>query len=141
MYVQPLERQTFDLDGLADGSVVGSAVTTTDSDGDYRTIDPKTGAVGHSATYVAPYMYFERLTYDAKTMALLKRQRYFDNTKYADPNSTVQDVGDQLTNDQLIGKLVETVEKSAYRSIHSAGEVSVTAPRVVVQPASAPVGR
>ena len=133
VYVQALEPQTFDLDGIADGSSVGNSVVTTETDGDYRTINPKTGETAHASTYVAPFMYFERLTYDAKSMALIKRQRFFDNTKYADPSSRALDVGEQMTKAELIGKLVESVERAAYRSIRPVtGDVKVTTPKVLL---------
>ena len=140
VYVQPLARQIFDLDGMVDGSAT-SAIMMTESDGDYRTVNPKTGETAHSSTYVAPYMYFEHITYDAKSLAVIKRQRYFDNIKYADPNSTVIDVGDQMTNDELVGKLLESVERSAYKSIRPVtSEVTVSTPRALPAPASAPLG-
>ena len=139
VYVQALERQTFDIDGIADGSGVGNNVITTETDGDYRTINPKTGETANSSTYVAPYMYFERLTYDAKSLALIKRQRFFDNTKYADPTSKALDVGEQMTKAELIGKLVESVERSAYRSIHPVtGEVTVSPIKVVPESTAVP---
>ncbi len=136
VYVQPLAHQDFDLDGMTDGSA-GGAIITSETEGDYRTVNPRTGETAQSATYVAPYMYFERLTYDAKSMALIKRERHFDNTKYADLDSTALDVASQMTNAQLIGKLVESVERSAYKSIRQVtGEVTVSDPRPA--PASAP---
>jgi hypothetical protein len=138
VYVQPNERLDFDLDGMTDGSA-GGAIIVNAGEGDYRTVNPRTGETAHSATYVAPYMYFERLTYDAKSMALIKRERHFDNTKYADPDSTALDVGSQMTNEQLIGQLVKSVERSAYKSIRQvSGEVSVTEPKVVPVPGSPP---
>ena len=139
VFVQPQARQVFDLTGMTDPTSGNSVVSSTETDGDYRTVDPKTGATAHSATYVASFMYFERLTYDAKTMALIKRQSFFDNTKYADPNATAQDVGDQMTNDELMGKVLERVERSAYKSIRPVtSEVTVSEPKVVAAPASAP---
>ena len=138
VYVQPLAPQTFDMDGIADGSTNG-AVVTSETEGDYRTVNPRTGETAHSSTYVAPYMYFERLTFDAKSMALIKRERHFDNTKYADLDSTALDVGSQMSNAQLIGKLVESVERSAYKSIRQVTtEVTVTEPELVPAPGAAP---
>ena len=138
VYLQPLAPQTFDLDGMADGSA-GNAVVTSDDDGDYRTVNPRTGEKAHASTYVAPFMYFERLTYDAKTMALIKRERHFDNTKYADPDSTALDVGSQMSSAELIGKLVESVERSAYKSIRQVtSEVTVSEPKLVTAPPTSP---
>ena len=138
VYVQPLAPQDFDLDGMGDGSA-GGAIITSEAEGDYRTVNPRTGETAHSSTYVAPYMYFERLTYDAKSMALIKRERHFDNTKYADLDSTALDVGSQMTNAQLIGKLVESVERSAYKAIRPVtSEVTASEPKLAPIPASAP---
>lgn len=138
IYVQPLARQDFDMDGMADDS--GSAgMLTSETEGDYRTVNPRTGETAHASTFVAPYMSFERLSFDAKSMALIKRERHFDHTKYADPDSTALDVGSQMNGAALIGKLVESVERSAYRSIRPVtGEVNVSEPKVVPTPAPTP---
>ncbi|HEY4081648.1 MAG TPA: hypothetical protein VGM81_13230 [Burkholderiaceae bacterium] len=139
VYVQPQAPQTFDLDSIGADSGGGSAVILTESDGDYRTVDPKTGATAHAATYVAPFMYFERLTFDAKSMALLKRQVYFDNTKYADPNSRALDVGSEMASKEMIDKMLASAEHSAFKSIHSVtGEVKVSTPRPLPTPAGTP---
>ena len=124
IYIQPLKNQYIAL-----GDVTDNDVSFSEADGDFRTINPNTGETAKSSIFVAPYMYFERLTYDAKTLELIKRQRFFSNTKYADPQSTATDVSDQMSTTQLLGKLVETVESSAYKSIHqTTGDVSVTTP-------------
>lgn len=137
IYVQPLARQSIDISGMSDGSGM-SDIATTEVDGDYRTINPNTGETAHSSVYVAPYMYFERLTFDAKSLVLLKRQRFFDNTKYADPMSTALDVSQQMTPQQMMGKLLESVEKSAYKSIRPlTSEVTATEPKAVA-PAPTP---
>jgi len=136
--VQPLARQDFDLDGMADGTA-GNAVIMSETEGDYRTVNPRTGETAHSSTYVAPYMYFERLTFDAKSMALVRRERHFDNTKYADLDSTALDVGSQMTNAQLVGKLVESVERSAYKAIRPiTSEVTASEPKLVPAHGSVP---
>jgi hypothetical protein len=141
VYVQPLARQDFDLNGMTDGTAAG-AIIMSETEGDFRTVNPRTGVMAHSSTYVAPYMYFERLTYDAKSMALLKRERHFDNTKYADLDSTALDVGSQMTSAELMGKLVESVERSAYKSIRQiTGEVTVSEPKLAPAPSSAPASR
>lgn len=133
VYVQPLKSQKFDAGDLSEDDVA-----LTDADGDYTTVNPRTGEKANSSVYMAPYMYFERLTFDAKTLALLKRQRFFDNTKYADPESTALDVSAQMSPTELMGKLVESVERSAYKSVRQiTSEVKVTAPRPV-SAASAP---
>lgn len=138
-YVQPLARQDFDMDGMADGSV---GMVNSETEGDYRTVNPRTGETSHASTFVAPFMYFERVTFDAKSMALIKRERHLDHTKYADPDATALDVGSQMNGAALIGKLVESVERSAYRSIRPVtGEVTVTDPKVLPIPAQKPPGR
>lgn len=135
LYVQPQAPQTFDLDSIGADSGGGSAVILTETEGDYRTINPKNGETAHAVTYVAPFMYFERLTYDAKTMALLKRQVYFDNTKYADPDSTALDVGSSMASKDMIDKMLASAEHSAFKSIHSVtGEVTVSTPKPLLTP-------
>ena len=134
VYIQPLAHQSIDI------SMVDTTgdISLTDEDGDYRTINPKTGETAKSSVYMAPYMYFERLTYDAKTLELIKRQRFFDNTKYADPMSTALDVSQQMTEVELMGKLVESVERSAYKSIRqTTTAVTATEPKPVAAPAPA----
>ena len=138
-YVQPLAPQDFDIEGMAAGSSAG--MVTSETDGAYRTVNPRTGETAHASTFVAPYMVFERLSFDARSMALIKRERHFDHTKYADPDSTALDVGSQMNGAALIGKLAESVERSAYRAIRPvAGEVTVTEPKVVPTPAPKPAG-
>lgn len=138
-YVQPQARQDFDADGIADGS---AGIVASETDGDYRTVNPRTGETAHAATFVAPYMVFERLSFDARSMALIKRERHFDHIKYSDPDSTALDVGSQMNGAALIGKLVESVERSAYRSIRPVtGEVTVSEPKAVPAPTPAPAGK
>jgi len=133
VYIQPLANQSVAL-----GNITDNDVAFTETDGDNKTVNPNTGETAKSSVYVAPYMYFERLTYDAKTLDLLKRQRFFSNTKYADPMSTALDVSEQMSPEQLMGKLMETVERAAYKSIHqSTGEVTVS-PIKPLPAASAP---
>ncbi len=130
IYVQPLSKQSIDASDIEGGDIV-----LTEADGDYKTVNPRTGETAFSSTFVAPYMYFERLTFDAKTMALLKRQRFLDNTKYADPQSTALDVSQQMSFKETLAKLVESVERSAYKSVRQlTGEVKVTPPRPVSAP-------
>ncbi|MBV8037234.1 hypothetical protein [Roseateles sp.] len=124
VYVQPLASQSAEISGM------GDTITLSDTDGDYRTINPNTGERGNSSVYVAPFMYFERFSYDAKTLQLVKRQRFFSNTKYADPMSAALDVAQQMSKEQLMGKLMETIERSAYKSVRQGqGEVTVTQPK------------
>lgn len=138
-YVQPLSPQDFDADGIAEGS---AGMVTSETEGDYRTVNPRTGETSHASTFLAPYMVFDRLSFDAKSMALIKRERHLDHTKYADPDSTALDVGSQMSGAALIGKLVESAERSAYRAIRPVTEeVTVSEPKVVPVPAPKPAGR
>lgn len=140
VYVQSQARQDFDIDGMADGEPAG--MVTSEADGDYRTVNPRTGETAHAATYVAPYMGFERLSFDARSMALIRHEHHFEHTKYADPDSTALDVGSQMSGEALIGKLVESVERSAYRAIRPATQaVTVTEPKVLPAPAPPPAGK
>jgi len=140
VYVQSQVRQDFDIDGMAGGEAAG-IVTSEDADGDYRTVNPRTGETAHSPTYLAPYMGFERLSFDARTMALLKHESHFEHTKYADPDSTALDVGSQMSGSALIGKLVESVERSAYRAVRPVTQsVTVTEPKAVTPPKAPPAG-
>ena len=131
IYVQPLQHRSASFDDAGE-------MTIEDQPGAHRTINPNTGATSRSSTYVAPYMYFERLTIDARSLAILARKRQFDNTKYADPESTANDVWKQMSLVTMMDKLLDTVERSAYRSVRSAeAEVRVSTP--VELPASAAV--
>ena len=123
VYIQPLANQSIGL-----GDINDKDVAFTETDGDFKTINPNTGETAKSSVYVAPFMYFERLSYNAGTLELIKRQRFFSNTKYADPQSTALDVGDQMSPVQIMGKLMETVERAAYKSIrqNATGEVTVS---------------
>lgn len=139
-YVQPLDKGTAALPW--DDDAVASASVTPDADpvsgSDYRTVDPNTGETSRSSTYVAAYMYFQRITLDARTLEVLTRKRQLDNVKYADPKATAIDVGDQIPLRVMTGKLLELAERSAYTSVRGKASVSVTAPRPVDPAASAP---
>lgn len=130
IYVQPLKSEQLEI------SEQGLVATGVPADGDFRTIDPKTGERGNASTYVAPYVYFERVTLDARTLQVLARKRQFDNIKYNDPNSAAIDVFDQMPPTELLGRLLELAERSAYQSVRGkASTVETTAPQEL--PASA----
>lgn len=139
-YVQPLGKGSvpveWDEDTGSDDSSVASA--DAESGSDYKTVDPNTGEVGRSSTYVAAYMYFQRVTLDARTLEVLARKRQLDNVKYADPKATALDVGDQIPLRVMTGKLLALAERSAYTSVRGTSNVSVTQPRPVEPAASAP---
>lgn len=137
VYVQPLERQLLDIDG--DGNISSSAAVGDDGTG-RRVINPRTGAVNNASTYVAPYMYFERVTLDARTLAVLARKQQFDASKYHDPMSNARDVSGHLTPEMLTEKMLALAERSAYQSVRGKGssvDVSVPVP-VAGMPASSP---
>lgn len=131
IYTQPLESAQIDLgdDGVA-------AVVEGPTEGYNRTINPRTGEHGRATTYVAPYVYFERVTLDAKTLAVTARKSQFDNTKYHDPLATAQDVFQHLPLQDLLGRLMQMAERSAYQSVRGKdNSVEVSTP--VELPASA----
>lgn len=131
IYVQPLKSEQIEI------SEQGLGVASMPADGEFRTIDPKTGERGNASTYVAPYVYFERVTLDARTLRVLARKRQFDNIKYNDPNSPAIDVFDQMRPTELLGHLLELAERSAYQSVRGrTSRVETTVPQEL--PASAP---
>lgn len=109
-YVQPLPNVVVEFQENGD-------TVTTENDGAGRTIDPKTGEKGNYATFVAPYFYFERITLDAKTLAVIARTSHFDNTKYHDPRSTANDIADQMPLAEMFTRLATLMEQSAFRAV------------------------
>jgi hypothetical protein len=135
-YVQPLSKGAVSPDwGDVDAPVAADAAPEDESD--YKIVDPNTGQHVRSSTYIAAYMYFQRVTLDARTLEVLARKRQLDNVKYADPNSTAVDVGDQIPLRVMSGKLLDLAERSAYTSVRGKSSVYVTQPKAVA-PASAP---
>jgi len=133
VYVQPLANQNITLNNDT-GDVT---ISSNPADGDFKTVDPNTGATAKSSVFLAPYMYFERITIDAKTLAVISRKRMFENTKYFDPTSTAIDVSQQMPFEQIMAKLEETVEHAAYKSVRDVrNEVNVTAPVPLPQSAT-----
>jgi len=138
-YVQPLSKGAVSVewdDNDAIGTVTSDAGAADESD--FKTVDPNTGETGRSSTYVAAYMYFQRITLDARTLEVLARKRQLDNVKYADPKSTALDVGDQIPLRVMTGKLLALAERSAYTSVRGKSQVFVTQPKAVDPAASAP---
>ena len=125
IYVQTVARESVFFNDPAYHEVDRGA-----ADGDYKTVNPNTGETAKSSVYLAPYMYFERLTYDAKSMQLLKSQLFFNNTKYADPQSVEMQIAKQMPSDQLLEKLTQTVEHAAYLSLHPGG-VKTSTPKAL----------
>ena len=105
----------------------------------YETVNPVSGETGRSSSFIAPYMYCERLTFDAKTLALVKRQRLLSSTKYADPMSPSLEVAEQMSPVQLMGKLMQTVERTAFKTIRPASsDIKVSPIKPVTEPVSEP---
>lgn len=117
IYVQPLANTRVLFDDNGEMEVIDS-----EAEGDHRTVNPNGGETAAASTYVAPYMYFQRLTLDARTLAVLARKKQFDNTKYKDPNASALDVSQQMPLATMVGKLLEVAERSAYTSVR--GKVS-----------------
>ncbi len=139
-YVQPLSKGAIPIEWNADTGGNDSGIVDPDlvSGSDYKTVDPNTGETNRSSTYVAAYMYFQRVTLDARTLEVLARKRQLDNVKYADPKSTALDVGDQIPLRVMTDKLLTLAERSAYTSVRGKVNVAVTPPKPVVPAASAP---
>lgn len=138
-YVQPLSKGDVAVEWDDTGAI--SAVTSEPAaanDSDYKTVDPNTGETGRSSTYIAAYMYFQRITLDARTLEVLGRKRQLDNVKYADPRATAIDVADQIPLRVMTGKLLALAERSAYTSVRGKSSVYVTQPKAVDPAASAP---
>ena len=123
-YVQPLKNVVVEFQDNGD-------TVTTESDGGSRTVDPKTGEKGNYSTFVAPYFFFDRVTLDARTLEVVGRKSHFDNTKYHDPNSTANDIADQMPVAEMFARLATLMEQSAYRSVRG------VRPEVLVSPLQA----
>ena len=130
-YVQPLGTNSVSIQ--PDGSITMDP--TPEKSADHATIDPNTGDVGYSNTFIAPYMYFQRITFDAHTLDVIAKKRQFDNVKYADPHATAVDVGLQIPLNVMTAKLLEVIEQSAYTSVRGNASVTATTPQIA---ASAP---
>ncbi|MCH7342021.1 hypothetical protein LZ017_01295 [Pelomonas sp. CA6] len=127
IYVQPLERG---LDPGQELETPGGNISLSDNGGS-RTLNPRTGEVVRAVTYVAPYIYFQRLTLDAKTLQVLARKNQYDNTKYHDPESTARDPMKHLELADLLQRVIDMTERSAYVSVRGKQSVEVSAPTVL----------
>lgn len=129
IFVQPLLNTRI---GMGENGELTSSSGQNDA-----VIHPDTGKPARSTTYVAPYMYFERITLDARTLEVLSRNRYYESVRYFKPEAQEEDPLAQMPLPQLLGKLVEQIERSAYKSVRgTANEVRVSVPVAVA--ASAP---
>lgn len=137
IYIQPLASEVPDDLGGTEGMQSMSMVSTNNGDHDTATVDPKTGEKGNNSTFVAMFMYMQKITFDAKTLAVKSREVRRDNVKYYDPNSDALDVGKMFDTAVLAKGLSEVVEKSARKAI--TGNVIVSDLKEVPQPQPAPV--
>jgi len=131
VYVQPLQSGSVEFD--ENGEISASST----NDGQHKTVNPKTGETARESTFVAPYFYFDRVTLDAKTLAVLSRKPQYDNIKYNDPYSGAIDVGRQLPVKDMFERLLTLAERSAYQSVRGKSEVEVGPARAITPPASA----
>lgn len=132
VYVQPLQAGSVEFDEN------GEISSSTTNDGQHKTVNPKTGETAKESTFVAPYFYFDRVTIDAKTLAVISRKPQYDNIKYADPYSDAIDVGRQLPVKDMLERLLTLAERSAYQSVRGKSEVEVGPARAITPSASAP---
>lgn len=132
-YVQPLTNGAISIQWNPSFDSMANLTTESEpsKDSDYRTVDPNTGNVGHSYTFIATYMYFQRVTLDARTLEVLSVKRHFDNIKYADPKATAIDVADQIPLHVMTAKLLDMAEQSAYSSVRGKSYVTSTTPRAL----------
>lgn len=114
---------------------LGSQWSITDEEGvdrtgeykadEYDTVHPQSGVKGKDSAFVAPYIYFDRVTLDARTLVVLSRKPQYANTKYSDPKSTSMDVLDGISPADIVTQLTTLVEKAAYQSVRGKVEVEV----------------
>ena len=98
------------------------------ADPELTTTNPRTGEQQKDSAYVAPFISFERVTLDAKTLAVIARKPQFSHTKYSDPNSKSIDVIEQVQPAEIVTQLQQLVEQAAYRSVRGAVEVGPVRP-------------
>jgi hypothetical protein len=98
------------------------------ADPDRTTTNPRTGEQQKDKAYVAPFISFERVTLDAKTLAVVARKPQFTHTKYSDPTSKSIDVIEQVSPAEIVTQLNQLVEQAAYRSVRGSVEVGPVKP-------------
>lgn len=98
------------------------------ADPDRTTTNPRTGEQHKDKAYVAPFISFERVTLDAKTLAVVARKPQFSHTKYSDPKSGSVDVVEQVSPAEIVTQLNQLVEQAAYRSVRGSVEVGPVKP-------------
>ncbi|WP_431265495.1 hypothetical protein ACQ859_09070 [Roseateles chitinivorans] len=118
LYVHGLKRGGDALDEMS-GDWTGAAEGT----GGEKVVNPHNGTIVRATTYIAPYMYFERVTLDARTLVVLARKSQFDANKF---NGQGVEIGNEL----LEEKLLALAERSAFQSVRGKSSVEVTAPKL-----------
>lgn len=119
IYVQPQGNPwpVFDEDGVE---------RTKEYEADkYQTVNPRTGERGKDSNFVAPFVYLDRVTLDARSLEVLARKSQFSNAKYSDPKSASANLSDQISPDEVIAHLSALVERAAYQSVRGKAEVEV----------------
>lgn len=106
------------------------------ADPDQTTTNVRTGEQQKDKAYVAPFISFERVTLDARTLAVVARKPQFSHTKYSDPQSNSIDVIEQVSPAEIVAQLGKLVEQAAYRSVRGAVEVGPVKP--AAKPADKP---
>jgi len=117
IYVKPTGNQweLLDEDGIDRKQVY--------ADPDQITTNVRTGEQQKDKAYVAPFISFERVTLDAKTLAVVARKPQFTHTKYSDPKANSIDVIEQVPPAEIVTQLNALVERAAYRSVRGSVEV------------------
>lgn len=98
------------------------------AESDQTTTNIRTGEQQKDKAYVAPFISFERVTLDAKTLAVIARKPQFTHTKFSDPNSKSIDVIEQVSPAEIVTQLHTLVEQAAYRSVRGSVEVGPVKP-------------
>ena len=92
---------------------------------EYDTVNPDGGVKAKDSAFVAPYIYFERVTLDAKSLSVLARKPQYANTKFSNPKANSIDVMDGISAADLVSQLNLLVERAAYQSVRGKVEVEV----------------
>lgn len=126
VFMQPLVGSSFTFDDNRVALVHGREDATTPDN-----------KIVRSSTYVAPYSYIEIWVLDPKTLAVLDKQKRFENEKFADPASGSMDMSQVVSKKFLAAHVVGLIEGSIREAVmHSEvnskhGEVEVSEPKVV----------
>lgn len=95
---------------------------------DQITVNPRTGEQHKDDAYMAPFVSFDRVTLDAKTLTVISRKPQFTHTKFSDPKSNSIDITEQVSLDDIATHLDSIAEQAAYRSVRGAVDVGPVKP-------------